>query len=97
MMLAVKGPLRLVVRGEAFEVSHSFPPVRFLFGQRYCYRAEDTTIKAVTGLRHDWIDIDGQPAGTAVRTWIRRPGMNRQIWNALIRAGAHPTGPAPPP
>jgi hypothetical protein len=33
----------------------------------------------------------------AARIWIWRPSMNRQIWNVLIRAGAHPIGPAPPP
>ncbi len=97
MMLPVKGPLYLVVRGDHFEVSHFFPPARFVFGQRYCYRAGDTTIKVVPGLRHDWTEIDGQPAGTATRIWIWRPGMNRQIWNVLIHAGAHPIGPAPPP
>ena len=96
-MLPVTGPLSLVVRGDLVKVSHFFPPARFLFGQRYCYRAEDTTIKVVTGLRHDWIEIDGQPAGTADRIWIWRPGMNRQIWNVLIRASAHPIGSPPPP
>jgi hypothetical protein len=97
MMLPVKGPLHLVVRGDAFEVAHFFPSTRSVFGQRYCYRAEDTTIKVVTGLRHDWIEIDAQPARTAVRIWIWRQGMNRQIWNVLTGAGAHPIGPAPPP
>ena len=95
-MLPVTGPLYLVVRDDVVKVSHFFPPARFLFGQRYCYRAEDTTIKVVTGLRHDWIEIDGQPAGTAARIWIWRPSMNRQIWNVLIRAGVHPTGSVPP-
>ncbi len=97
MMLPVTGPLYLVVRGDVFRVSHLLPPARFLFGQQYCYRAEDTTIKVVPGLRHEWIEIDGQPAGTAARIWIWRPSMNRQIWNMLIRAGAHPIGSAPPP
>ena len=95
MMVAVRGPLHLVVRGDTFAVSHFFPPSRFLFGQRYCYRAEDTTIKAVTGPRQGWIEIDGQQARTAVRIQICRPGMNRQIWNVLVDAGAHPIGSAP--
>lgn len=95
MMVAVRGPLHLVVLGDVFAVSHFFPPSRFLFGQRYCYLAEATTIKVVTGLRHDWIEIDGQQARTAVRTWIWRPGMNRHIWNVLVDAGAHPIGSAP--
>jgi len=97
LMLPVTGPLNLVMRGDAVQVAHFLPPARFLFGQRYCYRAEDTTIKVVTGLRHDWIEIEGQPTGTASRIWIWRPGVNRQIWKVLIRAGVHPIGTAPPP
>jgi hypothetical protein len=97
MMLPAQGRLRLVVRGDAFEVAHYFPLSRFVFGQRYCYRAEDTTIKVVAGLRHDWIEVDGQPSGTAVRIWIWRRDMNRPIWDALTGAGAQPIGPAPLP
>lgn len=97
MMLSARGPLYLIVRSDAVEVSHPFPLARFLFGQEYCYRAEDTTVEVVTGLRHDWIEIDGQPAGTAARIWIGRRSMNRQIWDELVRAGAHPIGSAPPP
>lgn len=85
------------MRGDAFEVAHYFPLARFAFGQRYCYRAVDTTIKVVAGLRHDWVEVGGQPAGTAVRIWIWRRDMNRQIWNALTGAGVQPIGPAPPP
>jgi len=94
MMLPVTGPLYLVVHGDLVKVSHFFPPARFMFGQRYCYRAEDTAIKVVTGQRHDWIEIDGQRAGTAARIWIWRPDMNREIWNVLSRAGAYPIGSA---
>jgi hypothetical protein len=95
MMLPAQGRLRLVVRGDAFEVAHFFPLSGFLFGQRYCYRAQDTTIKVVAGQRHDWLEIDGQPSGTAVRIWIWRRDMNRQLWNVMIGAGAQSTGPAP--
>ena len=27
--------------------------------------------------------------------WSRRRNMNRQIWDELIRSGAHPAGPPP--
>jgi hypothetical protein len=97
MMLSAKGQLDLIVRGDAFEVSHPFPLARFLFGQEYCYRAEDTTVAVVPGLRHDWIEIAGQSARTAARIWIGRKNLNRQIWDTLVRAGAHPTGSPPPP
>jgi hypothetical protein len=97
IMVSEHGPLDLIMHGDAIEVSHPFPFARFLFGQEYCYRAEDTTVKVVPGLRHDWIEIDGQPAATAARIQIRQRNMNRQIWDALVRAGAHPIGPPPPP
>lgn len=91
----VKGesnPLDLIVRGDAFEVSHPFPFARFLFGSEYCYRAEDTTVRVVPGLRHDWIEIDGQPPGTGAWIQIWQRNMNHEIWDALVRAGAHPLG-----
>ena len=91
-MTSQHGPLYLIVCGDAFEVSHPFALARFMFGQDYCYRAGDTTIKVVPGPRHDWIEISGQPIGSAVRIWIGRRTMNRQIWDALVRAGAHPIG-----
>ena len=91
-----RGMLRLTVRGDLFEVSHPFPLARFLFGQDYCYRAEDTTVEVVPGLWHDWIEISGQPGMRAARIQIGRRKMNRQIWDALVRSGAHPIGPPPP-
>ena len=91
-MLSQRGPLYLIVCGDAFEVSHPFPLARFVFGQDYCYRAEDTTIEVVPGPRHDWIEISGQPIGSAAPIWIGRRDINRQIWDALVRAGAHPIG-----
>lgn len=94
-MLSQRGPLYLVVCGDAFEVSHPFPLARFLFGQDYCYRAEDTTVRVVPGPRHDWIEISGQPIMSAAQIEIGRRDMNRQIWDALVRAGAHPIGSFP--
>ena len=91
-MTSQHGPLYLIVCGDAFEVSHPFALARFMFGQDYCYRAGDTTIKVVPGPRHDWIEISGQPIGSAAPIWIGRRDMNRQIWDALVRAGAHPIG-----
>ena len=94
-MLSQRGPLYLIVCGDAFEVSHPFPLARFVFGQDYCYRAEDTTIEVVPGPRHGWMEISGQPIGSAARIWIGRRSMNRQIWDALVRIGAHPIGSSP--
>jgi hypothetical protein len=95
-MTSQHGPLYLTVRGDAFEVSHPFPLARFLFGQDYCYRAEDTTIEVVPGLWHDWIEVGGQPGARTAHIMIGCRNMNRQIWDALVRSGAHPVGSSPP-
>jgi hypothetical protein len=92
-----RGGLRLTVRGDLFEVSHPFPLARFLFGQDYCYRADDTTVELIPGLWHDWIEIGGQPGTGLSPMRIGRRKMTRQIWNALVRAGAQPIGPPPHP
>ena len=96
MMLSARGPLDLAVRGDAFAVSHPFPLARLLFGQEYAYRASDAAIEVVPGLLHDWIEIRGQPGSSAARIWIGRRNLNRQIWDALVGAGAHPIGSPPP-
>ena len=95
MTLPVNGRFYLVVRDDAFEASDPSPLARFLFGLDYCYRVGGTTVKVVPGLRHDWIKIAGQAITSADQIQIRRTNMNRQIWDVLIRAGAHPIGPPP--
>jgi hypothetical protein len=92
-----RGPLYLTVRGDLFEVSHPFPLARSLFGQDYCYRAKDTTVELLPGLWRDWIEIGGQPGTGLSPILIGRRKMTRQIWDALVRAGAHPIGPSPRP
>ena len=42
-------------------------------------------------LRRDWIEING-PARAAARIQISRRSQNREIWDALVAAGAHPLG-----
>ena len=53
-------------------------------GRQYCYRAQDTAVEVVPGLRPDWIEIGGKPAGTAARIRIGRRNLNRRIWYALV-------------
>jgi hypothetical protein len=96
-MTAQRGPLYLVVHGDVFQVSHPFPVARFLFGQDYCYRAQDSTVEMIPGALHDWIEISGQPAESAARIWIGRRKLNRQLWDVLVSAGAHPIGSPPAP
>ena len=95
IMAASHGRLQLTVRGDAFEVSHPLALARFLFGQEFCYRAGDTIVRVVSGLLRDCIEIQGQPNTLAARIRISRKNMNRQIWDALITAGAHPIGLSP--
>ena len=66
-----------------------------MFCQDYSYRATEVTIEMLPGLRHDWIEIDGPPRAGA-RTQIGSRDRNRQIWYALLGAGARPIGPPPP-
>jgi hypothetical protein len=94
-MESQRGPLYLSVHGDAFEVSHALPIFGFLNGQNYCYRAQDTTVEMVPGVLHDWIEICGLPGSGAVRIRIGRRKMNRQLWDVLVNAGAHPIGPPP--
>jgi hypothetical protein len=96
-MVAARGPLYLVVYGDSFQVSHPFLLARLLFGQDYRYRAQDTAVEMVPGVLHDWIEISGQPADSAARIWIGRRKTNRQLWDALVDAGAHPVGLPPAP
>jgi hypothetical protein len=69
--------------------------------QPVTFRAADTTIEVVPGLLHYWIEIGArqqagrQPPAKIARISIGRKGQLRQIWYALIRAGATPVG-APP-
>jgi hypothetical protein len=92
-----RDPLYLTVRGDLFGVSHPLRLVRYLFGEDYCYRAADTTVEVVPGRWHDWIEVHGQPGTGIAPIQIGRRKMNRQIWDALVQAGAEPIGPSPQP
>jgi len=94
-MTSQRGSLNLDVHGDSFRVYHHFPPARFLFGQDYSYRGQDTTVEMIPGLAHDWIEISGQSSSSATRLWIGRRKINRQLWDALVSAGAHPVGVPP--
>jgi hypothetical protein len=96
-MQSIGGQLNLSVYGDAFEVSHPLPLLGFLNGVYYCYRAQNTTVEMVHGVRHDWIEICGLPGSGAVRIRIRRKNMNGQLWDVLVSAGAHPIGSPPLP
>jgi hypothetical protein len=93
--LPVKGRLQLVVWGDIVEVSHPFPLARFIFGQEYFFLARETTVRLIPG-RQDWILIEGHWRGRTTRVWVARRDMTREIWNALIYAGASPGGPLEP-
>jgi len=94
-MSAERGPVNLIVHGDTFEVTSQVPAFRFLNGTDYCYHAPDTTVEMVRGVLRDWIEICGQPGTGAVPVKIGRRKDNRQLWDVLVRAGAHPIGPPP--
>jgi hypothetical protein len=95
-MESKSGLFSLSVHGDAFEVSDAVPLFRFLNGDGYCYRAEDTTVEMVGGVLHDWIEVCALPGTGAIRIRIGRRKMNRQLWDALVTAGAQPIGLPPP-
>jgi hypothetical protein len=95
MELPVKGRLDLVVWGDIVEVSHPFVLARFIFGQEYFFLASETTVKIIPG-RRNWILIEGHWRGRTTRVWVARRDMTREIWHALIHAGASPGGPSEP-
>jgi hypothetical protein len=90
-----RGLFSLTVHGDAFEVVQGFPVIGFLNGTDYCYRAPDTTLEITHGWLHDWIAIRGLPGTGAEPVRIGKRKMNRQIWDVLVSAGAHPIGPPP--
>ena len=94
-MASLRGMLHLNVYSNGFEILDALPPVRFVFGFDYCYRARDTSIEVIRGALTEWIEITGHPAGSAVQAQIRSRGMNRQLWDVLVAAGARPVGQPP--
>ena len=94
-MPLLRGPVHLSVHGDAFEVAQRFPVIGFVNGSDYCYRAQDTTVETAHGRLRDWIEICGLPGTGAEPIRIGRRNMNRQLWDVLVSAGAHPIGPPP--
>jgi hypothetical protein len=99
--LAQRGTFGLVMRGELFEILHPFALARLIFGQEYYFRACDTTIQ----LCGEWILIEDRSPMRVPPVWVKNETMTRQIWDALVLAGAeikaevrndaeaHPTNP----
>jgi hypothetical protein len=92
--LSVSGPLELIVRGDAFEVRHVFPPARFMFGQCWCFRAPETTIELDSSAFREWIPIRGLQE---TRIAISGRKKNRMVWDMLLWSGAQPAGSLPQP
>lgn len=93
--LSASGPCDLTVHGDAFKVSNVFPPAWFLFGQQWCYRADEMTMEGEPDRQHGWIEIAARNRPDGPRIRLGRKRMNRPIWDALVQAGVHPVG-APP-
>jgi hypothetical protein len=93
--VSVKGRLQLVIWGDIVEVSQPLPLARFITGQEYFFLARETTVTIIPG-RQDWILIEGHWRGRLTQVWVSDGGMTREIWNALVRAGASPGEPPAP-
>jgi hypothetical protein len=94
-MQADSGPLNLTVYGDTFQVAPAIPIFGLLSGTDFCYHAPATTVEMVHGVLRDWIEICGYPGTGAVPIKIGRRKANRQLWDVLVSAGAHPIGPPP--
>jgi hypothetical protein len=95
MIVPVNGRLNLFVWGDIVEVSHPLWLAGFLFGQEYFFLARETTVQVIPG-RREWILIEGHWQGRTTQVWVAKRGMTREIWNALVYAGASPDGPPVP-
>lgn len=91
--LPYRGEMRLIVRGDAIEVSFGFAPLRIALGMEAYFLARDTSIEVRPGaFGREWIRLTGQSAGrdNEISVWDEK-GL-RPAWNALIAAGVTPVG-----
>ena len=95
MMASLHGNLHLNVHGDAFEIVDNMPVSKFVFGMDYCYRAQFTNVQVIRLGRSECIEITGYPGSTAVRVRVWGCDANRQVWDALVAAGAQPVGQPP--
>jgi hypothetical protein len=95
--LVFRGLTKLTIRPNAFDVSAAFPLARAVFNQEYYFRARETTIEMSPGMRKDWILFTGRRQnGRGVQLLVSTTNYPiREIWDALVGAGAVPIGPPP--
>jgi hypothetical protein len=92
--LYYQGEMRLIVRGDAIEVSFGFAPLRIAFGMEAYFLARDTSIEVWSGaFGREWVRLKDRDHGSEISV-CREKGL-RPAWNALITAGATPIGPPP--
>jgi hypothetical protein len=94
--VAINGSVKLIVRTDAFEVSHPFLPVRIVLGQEYFFKAKEVTIEMREGMwNREWIVIKGETSGSQAQISITNRHNLHVAWNALASSGAVPVGPPP--
>jgi hypothetical protein len=94
----VTAPMDLFVRGDAIEVSSTVALVRVVMGLEYYFPAAGTSIELSRSpsliYRGDWIVLTGRLAGQDIQVAITTMNDHTllEAWNALVTAGAIPTG-----
>jgi hypothetical protein len=102
--LPLNAPMELIVRGDGFEVSSTTWLARVLLGMEYCFRAREASLEVrhlvprIYGMDpgEEWIVVSGRRAnGKAIRLGISKKSGLRDVWAALVAAGAVPTSGGP--
>jgi hypothetical protein len=94
--VAINGSVKLIVRTDAFEVSHPFLLVRIILGQEYFFKAKEVTIEMHEGMwNREWIIIKGETSSRQAQISITNTHNLHVAWNALVSVGAVPVGPPP--
>ena len=92
----ISSPVELIIRGDAFEVSHAHPLGRVM-GLEYFFRARETTVELNRPIPRIYgtdtpprIIVRGWQGGRRIQLTIRQKNDLPDIWNALTAAGAVP-------
>jgi hypothetical protein len=96
--VAIQGPVDLVIRGDAFEISSAVPLCRVVMGLEYYFRASETSVELNWPIPRIYgIDtkprlvMRGRHEGKKIQLRIEQKNL-QEIWNAVMAAGAVPGG-----
>jgi hypothetical protein len=94
--LGLNAPMALFVRGDAFEVSSTFAPIRIAMGFEYYFKANETSVEVSRApsriSKRVSIVVTGRQLDKEIQLAIASKYKLHLAWNALVSAGATPTG-----